>query len=240
MTECHCCSQDCLHKLCANKIPVFSSLDQQEMNHLSSIACHRQYQKGETIVSEGEPLDSLIILNEGSTKAYKLTPEGREQILYVFSQGDFFGERNLLGSRKSTYTVEALETVKICMFSKDEFYELLRSNPEIAVKIIKELESRMERLENTMQSMGVRSLDERIGALLLEFAEKYGAAVPEGILLRLPLSREGIANFLGIARETVSRKLSQLESDGVVRSVGNKSILILNSTALRTPAGKTE
>lgn len=240
MADCACCSRDCMDKLCAHKIPVFSSLDSEQIDHFSSIARHYQYRKGEPITLEGQDLNALVILNEGSAKAYKLTPDGREQILYVFSQGDFFGERNLLGGRTSAYTVEALEPVRTCTFGREEFYALLRANPDIAIKVIEELEKRMERMENAVQSMGVRSLDSRIGGLLLDFAEKYGDQTPEGVLVRLPLSREGMANFLGIARETVSRKLSQLEADGVLRPVGNKAILLLNGGELRALAGKLE
>ncbi len=80
--------------------------------------------------------------------------------------------------------------------------------------------------------MGVRALEGRIGAALLEFADKYGTPAPGGTLVRLPFSREGLASYIGIARETVSRKLGQLESDGVIRSEGNRAILILDRTAL--------
>lgn len=239
MTKRACC-EDCLHKLCANKIPVFSSLSRGEMSYLSSIARHGKYGRGETVVLEGEPLDALVILNEGSAKAYRLTPDGREQILYVFSQGDFFGERNLLGGGETSFTVEALEQVRTCVFGREDFFALLRSNPDIAVIILQELEKRMERMENALQSMGVRSLDGRIGSLLLDFAEKYGTATPEGTLIRPPLSREGMASFLGIARETLSRKLSQLEAEGVLRSAGGKNILILDAKALKASSGKTE
>ena len=240
MPQCPCCSDDCLRKLCTQQIPIFSSLDKEEMSRLASIARHRTHQKGETILSEGEAVDALIILSQGSAKAYKLTSDGREQILYIFAQGDFFGERNLLGGRKSAYTVETLESARTCAFGREDFNDLLRSSPEIAIKIIHELEKRLERMEDTMHTMGVRSLDGRIGSMLLDFGEKYGEQTADGTLVRLPLSREGIANFLGIARETVSRKLGQLEGDGIIRSVGNKAILLRDSGALRELAGKAE
>jgi CRP/FNR family transcriptional regulator len=155
----------------------------------------------------------------------------------VFSEGDFFGEQNLLSDRTATYSVEALQPVKTCILSKTQFQRLLYQHPDIAVKIIAELGERMARLENAMQGMGVRNVDNRIGSILLEFAAKYGTKGQEGTLIQLPLSREGIANYLGVARETVSRKLGQLESDGVIRSVNNKSILILDSDALVEIAG---
>jgi CRP/FNR family transcriptional regulator len=219
------------------KVPIFSSLDQADLLHIASLINHRKYKKGETLLAEGDSPDTLVILNEGSVKAFKITPDGREQILYVFSEGDFFGERNLFGRQTAAYTVEALEPVKTCSLSKDNFHKLLHVHPDIAVKIIEELEERMARMEGAFQSMGVRNVDNRISALLLDFARKYGSAVPEGLLIRLPLSREGMANYLGIARETVSRKLGQLESEGIIRSVSNKDILVLDRGALELSAG---
>ena len=132
--------------------------------------------------------------------------------------------------------MEALTSVKVCMLTKEHFTQLLQHYPGIAIKIIEELGSRMSRLETAMQSMGVRSVDARISSLLLDFSGKYGKKVPEGILVRLPLSREGMANYLGVARETVSRKLGQLESEGVICSVSNKSLLILKENVLQETA----
>jgi CRP/FNR family transcriptional regulator len=233
--SCHCgfCNND----LCVKKVPIFSSLSFEEVGKISELVTHREYKKGELLLHEGESSDYIVIMHEGSAKAFKYTSDGREQILYVFSEGDFFGEQHLLTDRTATYSVEALQTVKTCMLSKSRFQKLLYQYPDIAVKIIAELGERMARLENAMQGMGVRNVDNRIGGILLEFAEKYGTQETEGTLIQLPLSREGIANYLGVARETVSRKLGQLESDGIIRSINNKSILILNREALVQIAG---
>lgn len=220
-----------------HKVPIFSTLDHEDIVKIADLINHKEYQKGESIFSIGDKLDSIVIINEGSTKAYTYTADGREQILYIFSEGDFFGEQYLLNNHTAAFTVEALQTVKTCTLTKAQFQQLLYSHPHIAVKIIEELGGRMARLENAMQSIGVRSVDARVGALLLDFAAKYGKEVPEGILIRLPLSREGMANYLGIARETVSRKLGQMESDGIIRSVSNKNLLVLNHSALEEVAG---
>ncbi len=237
MEECTRCCAACKNRLCVHKVPLFSSLSTEELAEVASLIRHRQYKKGETLFREREGPDALIIVNEGSVKAYKTTPDGREQILYVFAEGDFFGERSLFHAEASPYAAEALTPLKTCSFSKESFRGLLRTHPDIALKVIEELEERILRMESALQSMGVRSVDGRISALLLDFAAKYGANVPEGILLRLPLSREGMANYLGVARETVSRKLGQLETDGVIRSVSNKSMLLLNMEALKESAG---
>lgn len=222
----------CKNKLCMHKVPIFNNLNHEDMFKISELIQHKSYRKGEAIFSLGDSLDSIVIINEGSAKAYKYTPEGREQILYLFTEGDFFGEQYLLAKRAAAFTVQALEAVKVCMLSREQFQKLLLQYPDMGIKIIEELGTRMYRLEHTMESMGIRNIDLRINSLLLDYTERYGKKVAEGVLIRLPLSREGMANYLGIARETISRKLSQLENEGIIRSVTNKSILILNQAAL--------
>lgn len=220
-----------------HKVPIFYNLDREDFLKIADLIQHKSFKKGEIIFSFGDKVDSIIILNEGSAKAYKYTPDGREQILYVFSEGDFFGEQYLLTNRTAEYTVEALQAVNVCMLSKEQFEQLLLQHPNIGIKIIEQLGARMSRLERVMESMGVRSVDSRVSSLILDYAKEYGRTVAEGVLIQLPLSREGIANYLGIARETISRKLGQLENDGLIRSVSNKSILVLDVAALEELIG---
>lgn len=232
---------DCIHcnnNLCIHKVPIFFGLDHDNLLKIVPLIKHENYAKGDRLLTEGDPIDSVVILNQGSVKAFKYTPDGREQILYVFSEGDFFGEQFLLSSQTATYSVEALEPVKTCMLSKADFNKLLYSYPEISVKIIAELGGRIARMENAFQSMGIRNVDARIAGLLLEYSERHKH--PDSDLIHLPLSREGMANYLGITRETMSRKLSQLENDGIIVSVNNKTIKIKERQALILLAGKTE
>ena len=236
MAACRNCKK-CRDQLCVNKVPILSSLDNEDLHKVMGLIRHYEYKKGETLLFEGDSMDSIVIINEGSAKAYKNTSDGREQILYVFSEGDFFGEQNLFSNQTATYSVKALQTIKTCNLSRDKFQELLYRYPEIAIKIINELGSRMARLENALQSIGVRNVDNRIGGILLEFAEKYGTKDENGIIIHLPFSREGIANYLGVARETVSRKFSQLENEGLIRSLNNKEILIPDMDKIEAMAG---
>lgn len=233
-------SKNCAHchnRLCIHKVPIFSTLAHEDILKVKTLINHREYRKGECIYNEGDKLDSIVIINEGSAKALKYTSDGREQILYVFSEGDFFGEQYLLSDQIATFTVEALEKVKVCMFTKENFTQLILNYPNIAMQIIEELGERVTQLLNTIQNMGAKSVDARVSSLLLDFSKKYGEKVPEGTLIRLPLSREGMANYLGLARETVSRKLGQFESEGYIQSVSNKSILIKDEEVIKEIAG---
>jgi len=223
----------CSHQLCAKRVPIFSALEEKELGQVVDLILRRQYEKGEMILLEGAELDSLIIVNHGMVKAFRYTEEGKEQILYLFSEGDFFGEKNLLSRGEATYNAEALERTHVCMIRNEDFQELLRDYPEISLKIIRELSSRLDRLEGALQSMGTKNAEARLSAVLLEFAGKYGTPHPEGIQFDLPFSREGIANYIGAARETVSRRLNRLQEEGIIDMIGNKKIIIKDKNALK-------
>jgi len=232
MNKHSCDCENCQHQVCAKRVPIFSTLNNEEISRVVSLINRKQYLRGEMIIMEGSRLDSLIIINSGKVKAFKDTLEGKEQILYIFSQGDFFGEKNLLVNHNATYNVEALEETNVCTIKKADFQQLLREYPEIGFKIMEALCSRLERLENAIESMGTKDVEARVSAVLLEFARKYGKDNQNEIVVELPLSREGIANYIGVSRETVSRKMNLLQDEGIIEMVGNKKIIIRNIDAL--------
>jgi CRP/FNR family transcriptional regulator len=228
---CNC--ENCQHQLCVSRVPIFSGLISEELSKVANLIVKKKYEKGELIIMEGSYSDNLIIIDQGQVKVFRYTIEGKEQILYIFAQGDFFGEKNLLRNQEASYNVEALERTKICMINKKDFQKLLRDYPEIGIKVIEELCIRMDKIEGTVQSMGTKSIESRINGVLLDFVDRYGKKHPEGVLVELPLSREGIANYIGTARETVSRKLSALQDEGIIEMIGNKKILVLDLYKLR-------
>lgn len=229
-TGCSC--ENCHNKMCSKRVPIFSAFNEEELSMVSGLIIRRQYKKGELIILEGARPESLIIINSGRVKAYRNTIEGREHILYIFSEGDFFGEKNLLLDHEATYNAEALEDTGICTINKKAFQELMREYPELSFKVMEELCSRLARLENTIESMGTKNVELRVNSVLVEFSEKYGSQHPRGILVELPMSREGIANYIGLTRETVSRKMSLLQEEGIIEMVGNKKVIILDMERL--------
>lgn len=237
MKEPNCGCSQCLDHLCVQRVPIFSGLDQTELQRVAGLITHKQYNKGELVIMAGQRNESLIIINQGKVKAFRYTRDGREQILYLFGAGDFFGETNLLRDQEANYNIAALEETGFCLIGKHDFQQLIRSYPEIGLKIISELCNRMEGLENILQNMGSNDVELRVNTVLLEFSHKFGRGHPRGILVELPLSREGIANYIGLTRETVSRKLNLLQDEGIIETDGNKKIIILDKTALEQSIG---
>jgi CRP/FNR family transcriptional regulator len=219
--------------MCAKKVPIFSNLEDQQLEMITDTIIRKKYKKGEVVFLQGSLLDGLYIINSGKIKIFKYTKEGKEQILYILSDGDFFGELSLLRAEEVSFNAEAMDDVSICMIQKKDFDEILALNPEISVKILDIIGGRLSRLETLVQSLGTKDIEARIAQMLLELAEEFGLQKKNSIEMEVPLTREDMANFIGVTRETISRKLSHLQDEGIIHLIGNKKIVILNIEGLK-------
>lgn len=227
----HCVN--CQHKMCATKVPIFTNLENKQIEMVTNLITRKKYKKGEVVFLQGSFLDGLYIINSGKIKIFKYTKEGKEQILYILSEGDFFGELSLLKAEEVGFNAEAIEDVNICMIQKKDFDQILASHPEISVKILEIIGGRLSKLETLVQSLGTKDIEARIAQMLLELAEEFGVQKKDHIEMEIPLTREDMANFIGVTRETISRKLSSLQDEGVIDLIGNKKITILDVGALK-------
>lgn len=234
--NCNLKCMNCLKELCVHKVPLFSALEHEDFEEIAERMICRKYEKGEIILTQDSKPHGITIIRKGSAKAFRIAPDGQEKILYLFSKNDFFGEQFLFGDVRVNYHVQALQKVETCSFSREHFQQMILTHPLLAQHCIEELGRRVIALEQMVQEAGNLKTEDRIALLLLEFNRKYGVMSEQGPLVTLPLSREGIANYLGIARETLSRKLNQLEEAGIIRSVGNKRILLSQPQVLAAMA----
>lgn len=232
MKACGCGS--CSNDLCTRKVPIFSALSEDEMIKIVNMTGHKSYKKGESLCREGEVSDTLYIINEGRVKLSKITKEGKEQIIHILSSGDFFGELNLF-SDSETYNFDAyaISEVKICTLTKEDMHNILLTNPEISLKILKEVTRRLAQTENLAQNLATNDAEVRIAYMILEFGEKYGVQSKEGLKIKLPVNREEMANYCGVTRETISRKLTKFEELGIIKLEGTKIVIIKDEEALR-------
>lgn len=231
--ECNRKCLNCLKELCVHKVPLFSALETEDLEEISSQMIFRKYSKGEIILAQGSMPHAVTIISKGNAKACRITADGQEKILYIFSKNDFFGEQYLFGEQRASYNVVALQTTETCSFSREHFQQMISMRPSLAQRCIEDLGRRVIELEHSIHNDFNKTLDSRIAALLLDFYKKYGTDTEQGKSVVLPLSREGLANYLGIARETLSRKLRQLEGERIIRPMGNKKILLLKKDVLK-------
>ena len=228
--SCSCCS---CKEPCAKNIDIFSTLSHEELLKIVNMTEHKSFKENDVLCREGEKSDKLFLIREGRVKICKITKEGKEQIVYVLSKGDFFGENNLFTSDNiSNFSAYAITDAKVCILKKENLEGILLKNPEISLKIIQEMANRINSAENLAQTLATRDVEVRLATVLIEFMNKYGQKNEEGIYIKLPLNREQMANYCGITRETVSRRLSKFDKMGIIKLKGNKGLIIKDEEAL--------
>ena len=238
MEEQFCENKDCKscknRGQCPSKVPIFWSLSDDEIKKIAKMTKHMQFKKGQMLLHEGEKSDTLFIVNSGKVKVSKYTVDGKEQILYLLTSGEFFGELHLFNPDEvNNFSVCAIEETKICMLTKDNVDRIMEENPQIAIKLLKAVTKRLAHTENLAQNLATKDPEVRIAHMLLEFGQKFGTKKNEGILIELPITREEVASYVGVTRETISRKFSKFEDLGFISLSGNKRLLLKNQMALR-------
>ncbi len=218
----------CGHKLCAKKVSIFSNLNDDQLQTLINLIERKHYKKGETIMHIGDTFDRLYIVNEGSFKASTFNEDGKEQILYILNEGDSLGELSLLKSVDSPYELIALRDCHLCTIPKSAFDGYIKENPEIIFAILESAHEKITSLEKLVGAIATNDADARLKFLIHRLILQNGQVTSKGILIKLLLTREDMANFVGVTRETISRKLSTLSHDGILEFKENKQLLILN------------
>jgi CRP-like cAMP-binding protein len=236
MKKCTC--NNCNHSLCAKKVPIFSFLNDDELKKIVDMTGNKVYKKGDILCHDGEKSDTLFIINEGAVKISKLTKDGKEQIIHIYTSGDFFGELSIFSDNEAyNFDVYAISDLKICTLTKQNMDEILLSNPTISLKLLQVISNRLTQTENLAQNLATNDAEIRIAYMILEFSEKYGVITDNGIQVKLPINREEMASYVGVTRETISRKLTIFEELGLIVHKGNKMIIIKKIDMLKAYVG---
>lgn len=187
--------------------PYFKSLDDAELKNLARTLIERAYAKDEVIFLEGEPCQGLYIVREGSVKVFKLSPEGREQVLTSVQAGGSFNEVAVFDGGPNPANVAALHGAKIWILPRSAIVDLICRRPDVALAIIQNLGARLRHLVGLVEDLSLRQVSSRLAKLLLEISAGQSP----------PSTQQEMAARLGTVREIVGRSLKQLEARGLIR-----------------------
>ena len=165
-------------------IPLFSSVQPDDLETIASLLIERRFPKHKTIVEEGLPGDYMYIIREGRVQVSKLSDDGREKILEFFDAGDFFGEMSLLDNAPRSASVRTLIDSRVLALSRADFLNVLRKSPDLAMSVIQELTRRIREVDEHASSLSFQRVKERTQGLLQRLAKDE---VPEGEIS--PISR---------------------------------------------------
>jgi CRP-like cAMP-binding protein len=182
------------------------------------------YKKKQTIYSEGQHPNKLYYIQTGKVKIYKTSDGGKELIIGLLSAGDFFGHIPLIENVVYEEFAKTLEESSIRVIPKKEFEQLITTNQEIALKVIKLLANNISEKEQQLVALAYHSLRKRVADALLTLKKKY--AKEDQVPFSISISREDLANIAGTATESLIRTLSDFKNEKLIEIKDGKIILV--------------
>ncbi|RUM28337.1 MAG: Crp/Fnr family transcriptional regulator [Aquifex sp.] len=201
------------------KTHLFEDLSPQELKEVAKYIQVKNYMKGEYIFFEEEAEPGIFILVEGLVKLIKETSDGRSIIVRLVFPGEVFGWIEWGKSvPKFKYTAMAALPSTILYISNKDFINLAIKYPAIAIKLTCDATHNLLQTYEVLKSIASGKVEERIARLLLELAEKAGEKKDERIIIRLPLTRQDIAEMTGTTVETTIRVMSKWKKQGIINT----------------------
>ena len=205
---------------CLSKVPIFQHLSPEDMDHIHQFIRPKRFAKGEFVQLAGHYSPELLILNRGNVKVYRGDETGTEQVIRLLQPGDYLGEAAVFSAQAVQYDAVALEDSTFCSLSKDYLHQILRGNPELAIKILGDMSQRLQSAETQLESLGQKPAEQR----LLDALRAYAGGQTT---FTLRISKKDLASQIGVRPETLSRHLSRLQKNNLIH-VDHKTITFLS------------
>lgn len=213
------------------RCPLFAGLKDEDLKIVRAIATLRQIGKRQILFSEGEEAKGFYVIFSGKVKLYKISPEGKEQILHVVSAPDSFAEAALFLEGTYPAFAEPLSDSQLLFIPKKDFIQLIEKNPRLSINMIVSLSHYLRRFASLIEELSLKEVSSRIAKYLLDLSMKSSREGKNPKEVELDLSKTQLALKLGTISETLSRTLAKMKARGVI-DVRKNRILILNRETL--------
>lgn len=207
--------------LLLRNVPLFAALPEGQLALLTRVVGRKAFPRSTTIISAGDPTDALYIVISGRLKVMMSDDEGREVILAILSQGEFFGEMGLIDEAPRSATVTAIEPCELLSISKTDFRRCLQENFDISIAVMRGLVKRLREADRKIGSLALMDVYGRVARLLMEMAE----TIDGQLVVTKKLPKQDIAKMIGASREMVSRVMKDLQTSGHIEVQGNSIYL---------------
>jgi len=217
------------------RCPLFAGLTEEDLKRIRAIALLKHVRKREILFSDGEEAKGFYVLLSGKVKLYKISPEGKEQILHVVSAPDAFAEAALFLEGSYPAFAEALSDSQLLFFPKRDFVHLIEKNPQLSINMIVSLSQFLKRFASLIEELSLKEVSSRIAKYLIDLSLKFSKEGKSPIEVELDLSKTQLASKLGTISETLSRTLAKMKTKRII-DVKKNRILILNRKLLEEMA----
>ncbi|MBM1219876.1 helix-turn-helix domain-containing protein [Ponticoccus sp. SC2-23] len=215
---------------------VCSRCDDEEITLLESMKMYRSYKPGETILWRGDDLQFVASVVKGVASLSKTLEDGRTQMVGLLLPSDFIGRP---GRETVEFDITAITDVTLCCFRRKPFEEMIQTTPHIAQRLMEIALDELDAARDWMLLLGRKTAREKIATfleMLVRRTNVHGIDANSSDLT-LPLTRDEIANYLGLTLETVSRQLNALKNEGMIRFVDRRHFEVVDLLALHEATG---
>jgi len=214
------------------QVPLFADIADADVNALAKDLVALRFRQGQAIFHQGDPGQVLYLIQTGQVRIFVTGDEGQETSVNICGPGDIFGELAVIDGLPRSASAVAMEATVMLTLSRELFREHMRRSPQLALNFLKTLSVRVRYSTRQMDSRTFLSVPRRLARKLLELAQTYGVAEPEGVRINTTLTQSDLASLIGATRESINKALGLLRRRGLVRMRHN-SIIVVDPDALR-------
>ncbi|EKV00040.1 cAMP-binding protein [Leptolyngbya sp. PCC 7375] len=201
---------------------IFQDLPLDQLADLEGLAVTKSYGKGEVLFHQGDAAIGFFVIQLGRVKVFKLSPQGKEQILHIFGQGEHFAEVPALDGKCFPASAAALESSELLFFPRQPFLTLLEQRPSLAINLLKSFARHLRRFSNLVDSLALQDVPARLATYLLNLSGELNNVD----IIKLDLPKNQLAARLGTIPETLSRAFSKLNRAGLISMDGIEITLL--------------
>ncbi|MGD2096763.1 MAG: Crp/Fnr family transcriptional regulator [Desulfobacterales bacterium] len=203
-------------------VPLFNGLPTDQLDAIRRIAVEKRYQKGQTIFTEGDKTTGFFVIVGGRVKIYKVSSEGKEQILHIFEAGQSFGEVTVFTGQQMPANAQTLAKTHLLIFARNAFVDLVSSNPSLALNLLGIMSKKLRQFAAQIENLSLKEIPARLASYLIYLSEEQGTE--DAVILNI--SKGQLASLLGTIPETLSRIFAKLSGQNLIRVEGPKIVFV--------------
>jgi CRP-like cAMP-binding protein len=210
------------------RIPLFQNLSEDAVSRLEDILIEREFSKNENIFTEGDESSGFYIICRGRVKVYKLSSEGKEQILHIVGAKELLGAVSAFAGNPYPANADTMEKTVAYFFPRRDFLLLIRKEPSIVMNMMANLAMRLHHFTQVIENLSLKEVPGRLAAYLLYLCRRSKCSD----VIEIDVSKGQLASLLGTIPETISRILKKM-SEKEILSVSGRKVKLLNKRALQ-------
>jgi len=208
-------------------MPLFNGLPEDQVVAIQKIAVEKKINKGEIIFSEGDEGKGFFVIAEGRVKVFKVSAEGKEQILHIFGAGQPFGEVPVFAGQKFPANAQAIDKTRVLFFPRASIVNLIAANPSLALNMLASMSEKLRQFAVQIENLSLKEMPARLASYLIILADEQ----KKDDVVTLKISKGQLASILGTIPETLSRVFGKLSGQNLI-NVDGKRITLLDRRGL--------